>query len=85
MRGHPARMTHTRRSYALAGLGVDGPTVRLIAVEAAVDPRSVVIELRAQRGEAQPVRGDAGNRIRRALALRGLPSPAGRPPQAVQS
>lgn len=58
--------------YALRGLPIDGPTVRLVAVQAEVDPRSVIAELRAQLGEGRPVRGMAGHRIRRVLRRHGL-------------
>ncbi len=64
------------RSYALSGVGIDGRTVRLIAVEADVDPRTVVIEIKAQLGQAKPVRGAPGHRVRAALACRGIPAPA---------
>jgi hypothetical protein len=48
---------------------VDTLTIREIAFEAQVDPRSVARELRRER-----VRGVAGDRIRRALRKRDLPT-----------
>ena len=51
---------------------VDSLTIRAIAVEADVDPRSVLRELRASRGEDRHVRGRAGERVRAALMRRGL-------------
>lgn len=60
-----------RARYRLAGLPVDGATVRRLAVEAEADPRSVVAELRAELGEGPHVKGLAGHRIRRVLVRRG--------------
>lgn len=42
-----------------------------VAGEAECDPRTVVQELAAQRGERKPVRGMVGERIRKALAKGG--------------
>jgi len=70
-------MSNARR-YSLAGLPVDGALLRRLAVEAEVDPRSIVVELRSQLGENPPVRGLSGHRIRRVLARHGyLPRPVG--------
>jgi hypothetical protein len=44
-----------------------------IAAETMTDPRSVARELNAQKGTDRHVRGRAGERIREALAKRGLP------------
>lgn len=46
--------------------------VLLIAAESETDVRSVRKELAAQRGEAEHVRGRAGERIRQVLAQKGL-------------
>ena len=43
-----------------------------LAVDADADPRSVAREIRALRGDGPHVRGRAGERIRAALAARGL-------------
>lgn len=43
-----------------------------LAVESDTDPRSVAREIRALQGKEKPVRGRAGERIRAALAARGL-------------
>jgi hypothetical protein len=56
-------------------LGLDKATIRRLAVEADVDPRSIVAELRAARGERPPVKGMAGHRVRRVLAEHGLLKP----------
>jgi hypothetical protein len=48
---------------------VDGVTIREVAWEAQADPRSVARELRGER-----VRGVVGDRIRRALRKRDLPT-----------
>ncbi len=53
-------------------LGIDTATLREIAVAADADPRSVIAELRADRGERPHVRGMPGHRVRRVLAERGL-------------
>ena len=59
-------------NHAHSDLGVDLATLRRLAVEADVDPRSIVAELRAARGERDHVRGMAGHRVRRLLAQKGL-------------
>jgi len=51
---------------------LDRRATLLIAAEAGVDPRSVDHELAAERGERPHVRGDAGERVRRALVQHGL-------------
>jgi hypothetical protein len=51
---------------------IDRPTLLRLAAEADSDPRTVLAELRARRGERQPVRGRAGERIRAALIRHGL-------------
>lgn len=51
---------------------VDTRTILSLAAEADVDPRSVRRELAALRGECPHVRGRPGERIRQALASRGL-------------
>lgn len=56
-------------------LGIDRATLRALAVEAEADPRSVIAELRAARGQRQHVRGLAGHRVRRVLARHGLLAP----------
>jgi hypothetical protein len=48
-----------------------------IALEANCDPRSVVNELAAYRGEGEHVRGRVGDRIRRLLERRGMQSRPG--------
>lgn len=42
-----------------------------LAARANVDPRTVLNELAAQRGEREPVKGEAGRRVREVLAERG--------------
>jgi|GEM_PF-6933695 len=65
-----------REKYRLGGLPIDGATVRRLAVEAEVDPRSIVAELRAELGQNPRVRGVTGHRIRRVLIRHGLiPAP----------
>ena len=61
-----------RSPDAHSDLGIDRATLRRLAVEADADPRSVIAELRAARGERAPVRGMAGHRVRRVLAEHGL-------------
>lgn len=74
------------KRYRLAGLPVDGATVRRLAVEAECCPRSIIAELRAALGEGPPVRGVAGQRVRRVLRRRGfLPSEPGNVSQGGQS
>ena len=51
---------------------LDTRTILAIAAESDTDPRSVRAELAAQRGQRAPVRGRAGERVRRALMARGL-------------
>jgi hypothetical protein len=68
---HHARMA-TRIPIRHAHLGIDLATLRALAVAAEVDPRSVIAELQAARGERPHVRGMAGNRVRRLLAEKGL-------------
>ncbi len=53
-------------------LGIDLATLRALAVAADADPRSVIAELRAARGERAHVRGMAGHRVRRVLVGKGL-------------
>ena len=53
-------------------LGLDSFTLRRLAVEAEVDPRSVIAELRAAKGQRVPVRGMSGHRVRRVLKAHGL-------------
>jgi hypothetical protein len=53
-------------------LGIDTATLRALAVAAEADPRSVIAELRAARGERPHVRGMAGHRVRRVLIEKGL-------------
>lgn len=50
-----------------------------LAVDSDTDPRSVAREIRALRGDGPHVRGRAGERIRAALAARGLLSEEGQP------
>jgi hypothetical protein len=57
---------------AHSDLGIDRATLRALAVEAEADPRSVIAELRAARGQRPHVRGLAGHRVRRVLARHGL-------------
>jgi hypothetical protein len=57
----------------------DRATILRLAAEADTDPRSIVNELEAQRGKRRHVRGHAGERVRRVLALHGLI----RPPEAA--
>jgi hypothetical protein len=57
---------------AHSDLGIDRATLRALAVAADVDPRSIIAELRAERGERPHVRGMAGHRARRVLAERGF-------------
>ena len=47
---------------------LDRATVLRIAADAGVDPRTVEAELAAQRGEREPVKGLAGERVRKAIA-----------------
>lgn len=47
---------------------IDRPTLLRLAAEADTDPRTVLAELRASRGERPPVRGRAGERVRAALS-----------------
>lgn len=63
-----AMADHCRR---VTDLGLNHGTVRRLAVEASVDPRSVVRELRAAIGQMTPVRGMAGDRVRRVLIRHG--------------
>jgi hypothetical protein len=57
---------------------INGSTVRRLAVEADVDPRTILAELRAARGERARVRGMSGDRARRVLRQHGLiPSEGG--------
>lgn len=56
-------------------LGIDRATLRRLAVEAEADPRSIIAELRAARGEGRGVRGLAGHRVRRVLVRAGLLPP----------
>ena len=60
---------------------IDRPTLLRLAAEADADPRSVLRELAAARGERAHVRGRAGERVRAALAAHGLI----RPPEALAS
>lgn len=53
-------------------LGIDRATLRRLAVEADVDPRTIIRELRAARGERPPVRGMAGHRARKLLVEKGM-------------
>jgi hypothetical protein len=46
-----------QEKYRLTGLPIDGAAVRWLAVEAEVDPRSIVVELRAELGKNPRVRG----------------------------
>ncbi len=57
---------------AHSDLGIDRATLRALAVEAEADPRSIIAELRAARGERPHVKGLAGHRVRRVLMSRGL-------------
>lgn len=61
-----------RSPDAHSDLGIDRATLRRLAVEADADPRSVIAELRAARGERRQVKGMAGRRVRRVLVERGL-------------
>ena len=57
---------------------IDTTTVRRLALEADVDPRTIVAELKAARGERARVRGISGDRARRVLRQHGfLPSGGG--------
>lgn len=52
---------------------LDRPTILQIASEAYVDPRSVRAEIAYQQGRRpKPVRGLSGERVRAAMARRGL-------------
>jgi hypothetical protein len=51
---------------------VDRREILRLAAEADADPRSIERELRAMRGEDRHVRGRAGERVRAALASRGI-------------
>lgn len=62
---------------------LDPGTVRRLAVAAETDPRSIVRELRAARGEGAHVRGMAGARARRVLAQAGLIHEQPDPPRAA--
>lgn len=59
---------------------LDTATARALAVEAAVDPRSIIREHRRPGS----VRGMAGHRARSALAARGLVPVAAPPPREEQ-
>lgn len=53
-------------------LGIDRATLRRLAVAADADPRSVIAEIRASKGQRQHVRGMAGQRVRRVLREHGI-------------
>lgn len=57
---------------------IDTRTILELAAASDTDPRSVQRELAALRGERPHVRGRAGERIRSALALKGLFQPPNR-------
>jgi hypothetical protein len=54
---------------------IDTRTILELAAASDTDPRSVQRELAALRGECPHVRGRAGERIRGALAAKGLIQP----------
>lgn len=61
-----------RSTASHTDLGIDLATIRALAVEAESDPRSIIAEIRAARGERAHVRGLAGHRVRRVLSKHGL-------------
>jgi hypothetical protein len=68
-------MVQERSAEYHSDLGIDRATLRRLAVEADADPRSVIAELRACRGERPHVRGMSGHRVRRVLREHGLIAP----------
>ena len=56
-----------RSRYSDLGPRVDAATLRALSLEAQCDPRTLIAELRAARGERARVRGMAGVRARRVL------------------
>ncbi len=65
-------MAQQHSPEAHTDLGIDRATLRALAVEAESDPRSIIAELRAARGQRPHVRGLAGHRVRRVLIRHGL-------------
>lgn len=58
---------------------IDRPTLFRVAAEADTDPRTVLAEVAAERGERPHVRGRVGERVRAALAALRLLAPPSTP------